>query len=116
MARIKRGVIAHARHKKILHQSQGYYSARSRIYRSAYQAVIRSGQYAYRDRKQKKRKFRQLWITRINAATRQYGMSYNQFIHGIKLASIQINRKMLSNIAIFDKKSFLNLVNQAKLY
>ncbi|CUX95892.1 50S ribosomal protein L20 [Candidatus Gullanella endobia] len=114
MARVKRGVLAHARHKKILKQAKGYYGARSRVYRVAFQSVIKAGQYAYRDRRQKKRYFRQLWITRINAAARQNGISYNQFIHGIKKASIKIDRKILADIAVFKKVAFSALVNKAK--
>ncbi|WP_422667085.1 50S ribosomal protein L20 [Buchnera aphidicola] len=114
MARVKRGVIAHARHKKILKQAKGYYGARSRIYRVACQAVIKAGQYAYRDRRQRKRQFRQLWITRINAAVRQSQMSYSNFMFGLKKASITIDRKILSDIAIFDRFSFNILVNKAK--
>ncbi len=93
MARVKRGVIARARHKKILKQAKGYYGARSRVYRVAFQAVIKAGQYAYRDRRQRKRQFRQLWIARINAAARQNGLSYSKFINGLKKASIEIDRK-----------------------
>lgn len=93
MARVKRGVIARARHKKILKQAKGYYGARSRVYRVAFQAVIKAGQYAYRDRRQRKRQFRQLWIARINAAARVNGLSYSKFINGLKKASIEIDRK-----------------------
>ncbi|QTM69341.1 50S ribosomal protein L20, partial [Buchnera aphidicola (Hormaphis cornu)] len=100
MARVKRGVMAHSRHKKILKQSKGYYGARSRVYRVARQAVIRAGEYAYRDRRQKKRQFRQLWIARINAASRQDKMSYSSFIFGLKKSNITINRKVLADIAI----------------
>ncbi|MBZ2279167.1 50S ribosomal protein L20 [Buchnera aphidicola] len=114
MARVKRGVIAHARHKKILKEAKGYYGARSRIYRVAYQAVIKAGQYAYRDRRQRKRQFRQLWITRINAAVRQSHISYSNFIFGLKQASIQIDRKILSDIAIHDEPAFTVLVNKVK--
>ncbi|CAL4319723.1 50S ribosomal protein L20 [Buchnera aphidicola] len=115
MARVKRGVTAHARHKKVLKQAKGYYGARSRIYRVACQAVIKAGQYAYRDRRQRKRQFRQLWITRINAAVRQSEMSYSNFIYGLKKASINIDRKILSDIAIFDSFSFKILIEKAKL-
>ncbi|WAI11893.1 MAG: 50S ribosomal protein L20 [Buchnera aphidicola (Macrosiphum albifrons)] len=114
MARVKRGVIAHARHKKILKQAKGYYGARSRIYRVACQAVIKAGQYAYRDRRQRKRQFRQLWISRINAAVRQSKMSYSNFMFGLKRASINIDRKILSDIAVFDIFAFNTLVKQAK--
>ncbi|AYN24386.1 50S ribosomal protein L20 [Buchnera aphidicola] len=114
MARVKRGVTAHARHKKVLKQAKGYYGARSRIYRVACQAVIKAGQYAYRDRRQRKRQFRQLWITRINAAVRQSQMSYSNFMHGLKKASINIDRKILSDIAMFDGFSFNILIKKAK--
>ena len=111
MARVKRGVIARARHKKILKQAKGYYGARSRVYRVAFQAVIKAGQYAYRDRRQRKRQFRQLWIARINAAARQNGISY---INGLKKASVEIDRKILADIAVFDKVAFTALVEKAK--
>ena len=114
MARVKRGVTAHARHKKILKAAKGYYGARSRTYRVAVQAVTKAGQYAYRDRRQKKREFRQLWIVRINAAARQNGLSYIKFVCGLKKASIEIDRKILSNIAIHDKSTFAVLVEKAK--
>lgn len=114
MARVKHSVVAHARHKKILKKASGYYGARSRVYRVAYQAVTKAEQYAYRDRRQKKRQFRQLWIARINAAARQHGMSYSRFIQGMKQKSIEINRKILSNIAVFDKTVFAILVKTAK--
>lgn len=114
MARVKRGVTAHARHKKILKQAKGYYGARSRVYRVACQAVIKAGQYAYRDRRQRKRHFRTLWIARINAAVRQNQMSYSSFMYGLKKASINVNRKMLSDIAIFDKFAFHSLVKTSK--
>lgn len=112
MARVKRGVIARARHKKILKQAKGYYGARSRVYRVAFQAVIKAGQYAYRDRRQRKRQFRQLWIARINAAARQNGI-YSKFINGLK-ASVEIDRKILADIAVFDKVAFTALVEKAK--
>ena len=114
MARVKRGVTAHARHKKILKAAKCYYGARSRTYRVAVQAVTKAGQYAYRDRRQKKREFRQLWIVRINAAARQNGLSYSKFVCGLKKASIEIDRKILSNIAIHDKSTFAVLVEKAK--
>ena len=94
MARVKRGVTARARHKKVLEQAKGYYGARSRTYRVAVQAVTKAGQYAYRDRRQKKRQFRALWIVRINAAARQYGLSYSKFMNGLKKANIEIDRKV----------------------
>ncbi|MFB0974628.1 MAG: 50S ribosomal protein L20, partial [Tolumonas sp.] len=106
MPRVKRGVTARARHKKVLNAAKGYYGARSRIYRVAVQAVTKAGQYAYRDRRQKKRQFRQLWIARINAASRQNGLSYSRFINGLKKASIEIDRKILSDIAVHDKATF----------
>jgi large subunit ribosomal protein L20 len=114
MARVKRGVVARARHKKILKQAKGYYGARSRVYRVAVQAVTKAGQYAYRDRRNKKRQFRQLWIARINAAARQNGMSYSRFINGLKKASVEIDRKILSDIAVHDKAAFTALVDAAK--
>ncbi|AFP84566.1 50S ribosomal protein L20 [secondary endosymbiont of Ctenarytaina eucalypti] len=114
MARIKRGLVARARHKKILKQAKGYYGARSRVYRVACQAVIKAGQYAYRDRRQKKRQFRQLWIARINAAARQNGISYSNFINGLKKASIEIDRKILSDISVLEKSAFSALADKAK--
>ena len=114
MARVKRGVTARARHKKVLKQAKGYYGARSRVYRVAVQAVTKAGQYAYRDRRQKKRQFRQLWIARINAASRQNGLSYSRFINGLKKASVEIDRKILADIAVHDKTTFTALVNKAK--
>ena len=114
MARVKRGVVARARHKKVLKQAKGYYGARSRVYRVAVQAVTKAGQYAYRDRRNKKRTFRRLWIARINAASRQNGMSYSRFINGLKKASVEIDRKILADIAVHDKNAFVALVNAAK--
>lgn len=114
MARVKRGVIARARHKKVLKQAKGYYGARSRVYRVAKQAVIKAGQYAYRDRRNKKRQFRQLWIVRINAAARQNGLSYSRFINGLKKASVEIDRKILADIAVHDSSGFAALVEKAK--
>ena len=114
MARVKRGTIARARHKKVLKQAKGYYCARSRVYRVAVQAVTKAGQYAYRDRRQRKRQFRQLWIARINAAARQNGMSYSRFINGLKKASVEIDRKILADIAVHDKAAFSALVDAAK--
>ncbi|XRY30604.1 MAG: 50S ribosomal protein L20 [Buchnera aphidicola (Tetraneura akinire)] len=116
MTRVKRGVTANARHKKILKKAKGYYGARSRVYRVAYQAVIKSGQYAYRDRRQRKRQFRKLWVSRINAAVRNFGLSYSKFMFGLKKISIIIDRKMLSNIAFSDYFSFVKLVEQVKLF
>ncbi|GHA09284.1 50S ribosomal protein L20 [Oceanisphaera arctica] len=114
MPRVKRGVTARARHKKVLKQAKGYYGARSRVYRVAVQAVTKAGQYAYRDRRQKKRQFRQLWIARINAASRQNGLSYSRFINGLKKASVEIDRKILADIAVHDKTTFSALVAKAK--
>ena len=114
MARVKRGVIARARHKKILKQAKGYYGARSRVYRVAFQAVIKAGQYAYRDRRQRKRQFRQLWIARINAAARMNGLSYSKFMYGLKLAEVDLNRKVLSDMAINDAEGFAKLAELAK--
>ncbi|MAI37116.1 MAG: 50S ribosomal protein L20 [Alteromonadaceae bacterium TMED7] len=114
MARVKRGTVARARHKKVLKQAKGYYGARSRVYRVAVQAVTKAGQYAYRDRRQRKRQFRQLWIARINAASRQNGLSYSRFINGLKKASVEIDRKILADIAVHDKAAFSALVEAAK--
>lgn len=114
MPRVKRGVTAKARHKKILKLAKGYYGARSRVYRVAKQAVIKAGQYAYRDRRQKKRQFRALWITRINAQVRELGLSYSRFIAGLKKAEILLDRKVLADMAVFDKKSFAVIVEQVK--
>ena len=114
MPRVKRGVTARARHKKVMKAAKGFYGARSRVYRVAVQAVTKAGQYAYRDRRQKKRQFRQLWIARINAAARQNGLSYSRLIDGLKKASIEIDRKILSDIAVHDKLAFTALVEKAK--
>ena len=114
MPRVKRGVIARASHKKVLDQAKGYRGRRKNVYRIAKQALMKAGQYAYRDRRQKKRQFRTLWIARINAAAREQGMSYSVFMNGLKKASIQIVRKVLSDIAVFDKASFAQFVAQAK--
>ena len=114
MARVKRGVIARARHKKVLKAAKGYYGARSRVYRVAFQAVIKAGQYAYRDRRQRKRQFRQLWIARINAAARMEDLSYSKLMGLIHKAGIEINRKILADIAVFDKVAFTALVEKAK--
>lgn len=114
MARVKRGVVARRRHKKILKQAKGYYGARSRVYRVAFQAVIKAGQYAYRDRRTKKRVFRSLWITRINAQSRANGMTYSQLIAGLKKANIAVDRRVMADLAVHDKAAFAALVNQAK--
>ena len=114
MPRVKRGVTAHRRHKKILKQAKGYYGARSRVFRVAKQAVIKAGQYAYRDRRQRKRQFRALWIARINAGARINGLSYSRFINGLKNASIEIDRKVLADLAVNEKGAFAALVEKAK--
>jgi large subunit ribosomal protein L20 len=114
MPRVKRGVVAHARHKKILDKAKGYRGARSKVLRVAKQAVTKAGQYAYRDRRQRKRQFRALWIARINAGARENGMSYSVFMNGLNKASIEIDRKVLSDIAIFDKPAFTALVEKAR--
>ena len=106
MARVKRGVVAKARHKKVLRQAKGYYGARSRTFKVAKQAVIKAGQYAYRDRRQRKRQFRALWITRINAAARQHGLSYSRLMNGLKRADVQVDRKVLADIAVHDSEAF----------
>jgi large subunit ribosomal protein L20 len=114
MARVKRGVVARARHKKVLNKAKGYYGARSKVYRVAKQAVIKAGQYAYRDRRQRKRVFRALWITRINAAARLNGLSYSRFIDGLSKAGIAVDRKILADIAVHDAAAFTALAEQAK--
>ena len=114
MARVKRGVNAKKRHKKILKQAKGYYGAKSKLFRPANQAVMKSLNYAFIGRKLRKRDFRQLWIARINAATRINGMSYSRFINGLKKANIDVNRKMLSEMAIHDAEGFAKLVEIAK--
>jgi large subunit ribosomal protein L20 len=114
MPRVKRGVTAHRRHKKVLKQAKGYYGARSRVYRVAKQAVTKAGQYAYRDRRVKKRTFRSLWIARINAQARVEGMSYSQLIAGLKKAEIELDRRVLADLAVHDKLAFGQIVAQAK--
>lgn len=114
MPRVKRGVTARARHKKVLVQAKGFRGRRKNVYRIAKQAVMRAGQYAYRDRRNKKRVFRALWITRINAATRELGMTYSVFINGLKKASIELDRKVLADMAVMDKPAFAAIVNQVK--
>ena len=114
MPRVKRGVKARARHKKVLDAAKGYRGRRSRVYRVAKQAVMRAGQYAYRDRRNKKRVFRALWITRINAATREHGLTYSKFINGLKKAEIALDRKVLADMAVTDKPAFAAIVNQVK--
>ncbi|MBW8078386.1 MAG: 50S ribosomal protein L20 [Gallionella sp.] len=115
MPRVKRGVVARATHKKLLAKAKGYRGRRKNVYRIAKQAVMKAGQYAYRDRRQKKRQFRTLWIARINAAAREFGMPYSVFMNGLKKADIQVDRKVLSDIAIFDKAAFAQFVDQAKV-
>jgi len=114
MPRVKRGVTAHAKHKKVIDKAKGYSGRRKNVYRVAVQAVTKAGQYAYRDRRQRKRQFRELWITRINAACRECGISYSRFIDGLKKASIEVDRKVLADIAVFEKESFAALAAQAK--
>lgn len=114
MPRASRSVPARAKHKKILKAAKGYYGARSRVYRVAKQAVIKAAQYAYRDRKQKKRVFRALWITRINAAVREHGLSYSRFMHGLNKAGIEMDRKVLADIAVRDKAAFAAIAEKVK--
>jgi len=114
MARVKRGVVAHARHKKVLKQAKGYYGARRKVYRVAKQAVIKAGQYSYRDRRTRKRMFRQLWIVRINAASRQFGLSYSRFMDGLNKAGIEVDRKVLADLAVHDIAAFGALAEKAK--
>ena len=114
MPRVKRGVTAHARHKKILDLAKGYRGRRKNVYRIAKQAVMKAGQYAYRDRRQRKRQFRALWIARINAAARECGLSYSVFRNGLKKASIAVDRKVLADLAVFDKSAFEKIAAQAK--
>ncbi len=114
MPRVKRGVTAHAKHKKVLGKAKGYYGARSKIFRVAKQAVIKAGQYAYRDRRQRKRQFRVLWIARINAAARENGLSYSRMIDGLNKANVEVDRKVLADIAVFDAAGFSVLAEKAK--
>ncbi len=114
MARVKRGVIARRRHKKILKQAKGYYGARRKVFRVARQAVFKAGQYAYRDRRQRKRQFRRLWIARINAAARSNGLTYSRFINGLSKAGIALDRKVLADMAVNDKAAFAAMVEKAK--
>ena len=114
MARVKGGTVARKRRKKILKLAKGYFGSKHRLYKTANEQVMRSLQYAYRDRRQKKRDFRKLWITRINAAARMNGLSYSKFMHGLKLAEIDINRKMLADIAVNDDKAFAEIADAAK--
>ncbi len=114
MARVKRGVTARARHKKVLDKAKGYYGARSRVFRAANQAVIKAGQYSYRDRRVRRREFRSLWIIRINAAARECGLSYSVLMNGLKKAAITIDRKVLADIAVHDRAAFAAIANEAK--
>ena len=114
MARVKRGVTAHARHKKVLGEAKGYFNARRKVFRVAKQAVIKAGQYSYRDRRQRKRQFRSLWIVRINAAARHFGMSYSRFMDGLNKAEVEIDRKVLADLAVHDLTAFGVLAEKAK--
>lgn len=114
MTRVKRGVTAHRKHKKILDQAKGYYGNRSRTFKVAKQAVIKAGQYAYRDRRQKKRQFRSLWIVRINAAANQHGLSYSRFIFGLGKAGIEMDRKVLADLALNQSEAFAAIVEKVK--
>ena len=114
MPRVKRGVTAHARHEKVLDKAKGYYGARRKVYRVAKQAVTKAGQYAYRDRRQRKRQFRALWIARINAAARENGMSYSRLIDGLNKANVEVDRKVLADLAVFDAEGFSALAEKAK--
>lgn len=114
MPRVKRGVTAHARHKKVLEQAKGFRGRRGNVFRVANEAVMKAGQYAYRDRRQRKRQFRALWITRINAAAREVGLTYSAFINGLKKAAIEIDRKVLADLAVMDKPAFMKIAEQVK--
>lgn len=114
MSRVKRGVTARARHKKVIEQAKGYRGRRKNVYRVAKQAVIKAGQYAYRDRRQRKRQFRALWIVRINAAAREHGLSYSRFMDGLRKADIELDRKVLAGLAVSDKTAFALLAEQAR--
>ena len=114
MPRVQRGVTAHARHKKVLAKSKGFRGRRNNVFRVAKQAVMKAGQYAYRDRRVKKREFRALWIARINAGARQFGLSYSAFMNGLKKSAIEIDRKVLADLAVADKPAFAKLAEQAK--
>lgn len=114
MPRVKRGVTSHARHKKVINQAKGYRGRRKNVYTVAKQAVMRAGQYAYRDRRQRKRQFRALWIVRINAAARECGLSYSRFMDGLNKASIELDRKILADIAVHDREAFAALADKAK--
>ncbi len=114
MPRVKRGVAARKRRNRVLHEAKGYYGARNRLFKTAREAVERAWRYAYRDRKQRKRVFRALWITRINAASREHGLSYSRLIHGLKLAGVEVDRKILAQLAVSDPKAFGELADLAK--
>lgn len=114
MARVKRGVTARAAHKKVMKAAKGYYGARRKQFTTANQAVIKAGQYAYRDRRQRKRQFRRLWIARINAAARINGMTYSRFINGLCKAGVMVDRKVLSDIAVHDAQAFAVIAEKAK--
>jgi len=114
MPRVKRGVTAHARHKKVLEQAKGFRGRRKNVYRIAKEAVMKAGQYAYRDRRQRKRQFRALWVIRINAAARELGVTYSSLMNGLRKAAIDIERKVLADLAVFDKPAFSKIVDQAK--
>lgn len=114
MPRVKRGVTAHARHKKVLEQAKGFRGRRGNVFRIAKEAVMRAGQYAYRDRRNRKRDFRALWIARINAAAREVGLTYSTFMNGLRRAAIEVDRKVLADLAVFDKAAFAQLASQAK--
>ncbi|MEX0959463.1 MAG: 50S ribosomal protein L20 [Burkholderiales bacterium] len=114
MPRVKRGVTARARHKKVLEQAKGFRGRRKNVYRVAKQAVMKAGQYAYRDRRNKKREFRALWIVRINAAAREFGLTYSTLINGLKKAQVEVDRKVLADIAVFDRAAFEKIATQAK--
>ncbi len=114
MPRARRSVVAHAKHKKVLTKAKGYYGARKRVFRVAKQAVIKANQYAYRDRRQRKRQFRSLWIVRINAAARRFDLSYNRLMDGLNKASVEIDRKMLADLAVNDIAAFGKLAERAK--
>jgi len=114
MPRVKRSVTARARHKKVINQAKGFRGRRGNVYRVAKEAVMKAGQYAYRDRRQKKRQFRSLWIARINAAARELGLSYSAFMNGLKKAAIEVDRKVLAHLAVVDKAAFAKIANQVK--
>ncbi len=114
MPRVKRGVIARARHKKVLNAAKGYRGRRKNVYRIAKEAVMKAGQYAYRDRRQRKRQFRTLWIARINAGARECGLTYSRFMNGLKKAAVEVDRKVLADLAVFDKPAFVKLADMAK--